>query len=52
MERVVRKRKVDTSQMVKKGIGKRKGHSLEIKEESESEDEENEAMFAKSLESR
>ena len=27
MERAVKKRKVDTSQMVKKGKGKRKGHS-------------------------
>ena len=40
MERAVKKRKVDTSQTVKKGKGKRKGHSLESEEESESEDEE------------
>ena len=46
MERVVKKRKVDTSQIVKKGKGKRKGSSSESKKESESEDEEIEAMFA------
>ena len=47
MERAVKKRKVDTSQIVKKGKGKRKGSSSES-EESESEDEEIEAMFAES----
>ena len=40
MVRAVKKRKVDTSQTVKKGKGKRKGHSSESEEESESEDEE------------
>ena len=51
MERAIKKRKVDTSQTVKKGKGKRKGHSSESEEESESEDEEIEAMFAESPES-
>ena len=50
IERAVKKRKVDTSQIVKKGKGKRKGSSSESEEESESEDEEIEAMFAKSSE--
>ena len=50
MERAVKKRKVNTSQTVKKGKGNRKGHSLESEEESESEDEEIEAMFAESQE--
>ena len=52
MERVVKKRKADTSQTVKKGKGKRKGHSSKSEEESESEDEEIEAMFAESPESK
>ena len=51
MERVVKKRKADTSQTVKKGKGKRKDSSSESKEASESEDEEIEAMFAESSES-
>ena len=51
MERAVKKRKADTSQIVKKRKGKRKGSSSESEEESESEDEEIEAMFAKSSES-
>ena len=51
MERAIKKRKVDTSQTVKKGKGKRKGHSSESEEESESEDEEIEAMFVESPES-
>ena len=51
MERVVKKRKVDTSQTVKKGKGNRKGHSSESEEERESEDEDIEAMFAESTES-
>ena len=51
MERAVKKRKVDTSQIVKKGKGKRKGPSSESEEESDSEDEEIEAMFAESSES-
>ena len=51
MERAVKKRKADTSQIVKKGKIKRKGFSLESEEESESDDEEIEAMFAESSES-
>ena len=51
MERAVKKRKVDTSQTMKKGKEKRKGHSSESKEESETKDEEIEAMFAESQES-
>ena len=51
MERAVKKRKVDTSQSVKKGKRKWKGSSSESKEASESEDEEIEAMFADSSES-
>ena len=46
MERVIKKRKVDNSQIVKKRKGKRKRSSSESKKESESEDEEIEAMFA------
>ena len=46
MEQAVKKRKVDTSQIVKKGKGKRKGSSSKSEEESESEDEEIEVMFA------
>ena len=52
MERAILKRKVDTSQTVKKGKGKRKGHSSESEEGSESEDEKIEAMFAESPESK
>ena len=51
LERVVKKRKADTSQIVKKGKGKRKWSSSESEEESESEDEEIEAMFAESSKS-
>ena len=51
MERAVKKRKADTSQIVKKGKEKRKDSSSESEEASESEDEEIEAMFAESLES-
>ena len=51
MERAVKKRKVDTLQIVKKGKIKRKGSSSESEEESESEDEEIKAMFAESSES-
>ena len=51
MERVVKKRKADTSQIVKKGKGKRKDSSSKREEASESEDEEIEAMFADSSES-
>ena len=50
MERAVKKRKADTSQIVEKGKRKRKGSSSESEEESESEDEEIEAMFAESSE--
>ena len=45
------KQKADTSQIVKKGKGKRKGPLSESEEESDSEDEEIEAMFAESSES-
>ena len=48
MERAVKKRKVDTSQTIKKGKGKRRDSSSESEEASESEDEEIEAMFAES----
>ena len=48
MERAVKKRKVETSQTVKKGKGKRKDSLSESEEASESEDEEIEAMFAES----
>ena len=51
MERAVKKRKVDTSQIVKKGKGKRKDSLSENEEASEREDEEIEAMFSKSSES-
>ena len=44
----MKKRKVDTSQTVKKGKGQRRDSSFESEEASESEDEEIEAMFAKS----
>ena len=47
MERAVKKRKADTSQ-IKKGKGKRRDSSFESEEASESEDEEIEAMFAES----
>ena len=51
MERAMKKRKVDTSQTVKKGKGKWKDSSSESKEANESDDEEIEAMFVESLES-
>ena len=51
MDQTVKKRKVDTSQVVKKGKGKRKDSSSESEEASESEDEEIEAMFAESSKS-
>ena len=51
MERAVKRQKVDTSQIVKKGKDKRKGPSSKSEEESDSEDEEIEAMFVESLES-
>ena len=46
MERAMKKRKVDTSQTIKKGKGKRIDSSSKSEEASESEDEEIEAMFA------
>ena len=48
MQRAVNKRKVNTSQTIKKGKGKRRDSSSESEEASESEDEEIEAMFAES----
>ena len=48
MERAVKKRKADTSQIVKKWKGKWKYSSSESEEANESEDEEIEAMFANS----
>ena len=51
MERAVKKRKVDTSQTIKKGKGKRRDSSSESEEASESEDEEIEAMFVESSDS-
>ena len=51
MERAVKKRKVDTSQTIKKGKGKRRDSSSESEEASKSEDEEIEAMFAKASDS-
>ena len=51
MERVVKKRKVDTSQTIKKGKEKRRDSSSDSEEASESEDEEIEAMFAESSDS-
>ena len=46
-----KKKKADTSQIMKKGKGKWKGPSSESEEESESKDDEIEAMFAESSES-
>ena len=46
MERVVKKRKSDTSQPIKKGKGKKIDSSSESEEVSKSDDEEIEAMFA------
>ena len=51
MERVVKKRKVDTSQTIKKGKGMRRDSSSESEEASESEDEEIEAMLAEASDS-
>ena len=51
MERIVKKRKADTSQTIKKGKGKRRDSSSESEEASESEDEEIEAMFVESFDS-
>ena len=49
VERVVKKRKSDTSQPIKKGKGKRRQSSSESEEVSESDDEEIEAMFAEAF---
>ena len=51
MERAVEKRKVDTSQTIKKGKGKRRDSLSESEEASKSEDEEIEAMFVESSDS-
>ena len=51
MQRVVKKRKSDTSQTIKKGKGKRRDSSSESEEASDSEDEEIEAMFSESSDS-
>ena len=51
MERAVKKQKADTSQIVKKGKGNRKGPSSESEEENERKDEEFEVMFAESSKS-
>ena len=51
MERIVKKRKADTSQTIKKGNGKRRDSSSESEEASESDDEEIEAMFAEASDS-
>ena len=51
MERVVKKRKSDTSQPIKKGKGKKIDSSSESEEVSESDDEEIEAMFAEASDS-
>ena len=48
MESAVKKRKVDTSQTVKKGKGKQRDSSSKSEEASESQDEEIEAMFVES----
>ena len=45
MERAVKKRKSDTSQLIKKGKGKKIDSSSESEEVSESDDEEIESMF-------
>ena len=51
MEHAVKKRKVDTSQTIKKGKGKRRDSSSESEEASEREDEEIESMFTESSDS-
>ena len=51
LDQTVKKRKVDTSHVVKKGKGNRKDSSSESEEASESEDEEIEAMFTESSKS-
>ena len=52
MERTVKKKKVDTLQIIKKGKGKRRDSSSESEKASESENEEIEAMFAESSDSK
>ena len=52
MERAMKKRKADTSQTIKKGKGKRRDSSSESEEASESKDEEIEAMFTESSDSK
>ena len=52
MERAVKKWKSDTSQTIKKGKGKRRDSSSEREEASESDDDEIEAMFAESSDSK
>ena len=51
MERAVKKRKSDTSQLIKKGKGKKIDSSSESGEVSESDDEEIEAIFAEASDS-
>ena len=51
VERVVKKRKSDTSQTVKKSKGKQRDSYSESEEASESEDEEIKAMFAEAFDS-
>ena len=51
MERVVKKRKADTSQTIKKGKGKRRDSSSKNEEVLKSEEEEIEAMFTESSDS-
>ena len=52
MKRVVKKRKSNTSQPIKKGKGKRRDSSYESEEVSESADEEIEAMLAEAFDSK
>ena len=52
MEHTVKKRKVDSSQTIKKEKGKRRDSSSESEKASESEDEEIEAMFAVASDSK
>ena len=52
MEHSVKKRKVDSSQTIKKGKGKLIDSSFESEEAPESEDEEIEAMFAEASDSK
>ena len=52
VERAMKKRKSDTSQLIMKGKGKRRESSSEREEVSESDDEEIEAMFAEASDSK